>query len=73
MLLLPFIALANVWGYLWAADGTEAVDKRPVGGSVLDHVVDGLGGPPQATYLAHRTSGGGLRSRPPATRSMRSR
>ncbi|MFS0699646.1 DUF418 domain-containing protein [Cellulomonas sp. 179-A 4D5 NHS] len=42
-MLLLFIASANVWGYLWAADGAfNPVSYRPVGGSTLDHVVDGL-------------------------------
>ncbi|MFC0713359.1 DUF418 domain-containing protein [Cellulomonas biazotea] len=41
-ILLLFIALANVWGYLWAAGGFEEVGARPVGGTTLDHAVDGL-------------------------------
>ena len=41
-MLLLFIASANVWGYLWSPDGLYGPGGRPVGGSSLDHVVDGI-------------------------------
>lgn len=40
-MLLLFIALANVWGYLWST-GESGPGGRPVGGSGVDHLVDGL-------------------------------
>lgn len=39
--LLLFIALANVWGYLWST-GEAGPGGRPAGGSGVDHLVDGL-------------------------------
>lgn len=41
-LLLLLIASANVWGYLWSAEGYHDAGGRPVGGSPLDLVVDGV-------------------------------
>ena len=41
-MLLLFIATANVWGYLWSADGWNEAGGRPAGGSSLDHLVDGV-------------------------------
>lgn len=41
-LLLLLIASANVWGYLWSDDGHLDAGGRPVGGSPLDHLVDGV-------------------------------
>ncbi|MBX9243868.1 DUF418 domain-containing protein [Actinotalea ferrariae] len=41
-MLLLLIALANVWGYLWSDAGSDAAGGRPVGGSPLDHLVDGV-------------------------------
>ncbi|NKY41248.1 DUF418 domain-containing protein [Cellulomonas septica] len=41
-LLLLLIASANVWGYLWSDAGSNAAGGRPVGGSSLDHAVDGV-------------------------------
>ena len=38
--LLLFIALANVWGYLYGRD--VGIGSRPVDGTTLDRVVDGL-------------------------------
>lgn len=40
-MLLLFIALANVWGYLWST-GDTGPGGRPAGGSGVDHLVDGL-------------------------------
>lgn len=40
--LLLLIALANVWGYLWSDAGSNVAGGRPVGGSSLDRLVDGL-------------------------------
>lgn len=41
-MLLLFIALANVWGYLWSSGESDSAGSRPAGGSDLDHLVDGL-------------------------------
>ena len=41
-MLLLLIALANVWGYLWSDAGYNEAGGRPVGGSALDHLVDGV-------------------------------
>lgn len=41
-MLLLFIASANVWGYLWSQEGYNEAGGRPVGGSSLDHFVDGV-------------------------------
>ncbi|QHT57669.1 DUF418 domain-containing protein [Cellulomonas sp. H30R-01] len=40
-MLLLFIALANVWGYLWST-GESGPGGRPAGGSDVDHLVDAL-------------------------------
>ena len=41
-MLLLLIASANVWGYLWSDEGFNEAGGRPVGGSSLDHLVDGV-------------------------------
>ena len=41
-MLLLFIASANVWGYLWSPDALYGPSGRPLDGSTLDHVVDGI-------------------------------
>ena len=41
-MLLLLIASANVWGYLWSQEGYNEAGGRAVGGSSLDHFVDGV-------------------------------
>lgn len=41
-MVLLLIASANVVGYLWSAEGYHEAGWRPLGGSSLDHVVDGI-------------------------------